>query len=445
MTDAFTRKLLRRVIIVTAVFVLIIGTVILLINNMLPGYIQAEYIQKSRTLAQTISRTIQDVRIFSGSEKMIRRMVQLNFPEERNIVNIVVRDQRGQTMFESSGSKEGVRFSEILKKRQETTEVPLSDERTKIIKVRNNNRNFTYYKITAPIIRNGIKTGEVVVGLSKKTLTDKIEINQGQLSQIIFMGSMGMLALLSLSFLISMWLFVMFKKSQSKVDYLSRLAYVGEISSGLAHEIRNPLNTMSLNIQLLRENIQSGNREKLLKKVDILEKAKNQAAVTLDKFLDFAKHRQGSPRKISFQSVVNEVLAMLQEKLKHDGIDVSVKRSDETFFVHVDPNEITQILLNLLLNAMQSFSSQEERLIKLEYQEKKEDLLLSVEDNGDGMDEFTVNHIYTPFFSKKATGTGLGMAVVKKIIEEYNGSIMCYSKLGKGTKFELLFKGVVCH
>lgn len=445
MNDNFTRKLLKRVVIATLCFVIVIGSAILLINNLLPGYLQAEYIQKSRILARTLSKTIQDVKIFSGKEKMIRRMVQLNFPEERNIVNIVVRDKRGQTMYESSGAHEGMLFSEILKKRQQTTEESLSDERTKIIKVRSQNKNLTYYKITAPIIRNGIKTGEVVVGLSKKTLTDKIQINQSQLAQMVFLGSMGLLGVVSFSFLISMWLFVMFKKSQSKVNYLSRLAYVGEISSGLAHEIRNPLNTMSLNIQLLKENIENGDREKIFKKLDTLEKAKDQAAITLEKFLDFAKPKKSNAETISIKGIINQTLGMLQGKLQSRNISIVVRYTDEKAAINADPSEIMQILLNILINAIQSFNDEKDKKIKVDVKVSKDDLIIVIEDNGIGMDDFTLQHMYTPFFSKKQEGTGLGMAVVKKLVEEYNGVIQCHSTVNGGTKFILNFKGMVCH
>jgi C4-dicarboxylate-specific signal transduction histidine kinase len=111
--------------------------------------------------------------------------------------------------------------------------------------------------------------------------------------------------------------------------------------------------------------------------------------------------------------------------------------------IRADRAEMRQIILNLVINALDAVTRTEKKEIQVHLTIKKSEICLTVSDTGSGMDEFTVNNMYTPFFSKKQGGTGLGLAVVRRIVEEYSGEIECRSRPGEGTTFTITLKGIL--
>jgi C4-dicarboxylate-specific signal transduction histidine kinase len=134
---------------------------------------------------------------------------------------------------------------------------------------------------------------------------------------------------------------------------------------------------------------------------------------------------------------------LLEDRFRSKKITVALECERDACRIKADQNEMRQILLNLLMNSIDALETRRKRAITLRLVPAKQDLVLVVADNGIGMDEFTIKNIYAPFFSKKAHGTGLGLAVVKRIVDEYDGEIECRSAPGKGAEFEIRLSGVV--
>lgn len=411
------------------------------INSWLPDYLLKKFINRSRELAQVLSKSIEGTSLHTPHERLVRRMIQLNFPEERNFVHIVIRDQRGVPMYVEKGEHEGQPLLEMLNKKREGIEELSEDGPSRIVQYKD--RDIVYYTITTPIIQGGTKTGDIVVGFSKKHLTDRIELNRNQLTQIVFLGSLSLIALLCMSFFLLMRLFLKFKRSEEMVDSFKRMAYVGEISSGLAHEIRNPLNLMSINLQLMREGLAKGELEAVQKKIRILENAKDHAARILNEFLGFARMRPKEHEVFDLVTILDEVRGLTGEEARARGAEIQFVVEPASIIVRADRAEMRQILLNLVINALDAILDAKQREIRIKLQAKKHELFLTVSDSGVGMDEFTKNHLYTPFFSKKQGGTGLGLAVVKRIVEEYGGEIDCKTRPAEGTTFVITLKGII--
>lgn len=448
MESNFRKRLIRNVAVSSLVFVAVLGIIFYIFTIYVPDLLVKRYIKKSRMLARRLSRSIQDINVFSGNERMIKKIVRLNFPEEKNIIHIVVRDKRGQTRYEERGEGE-MSFAEILKQRSKIIQRSMGDKQIEILKLKNKSREVMYYKVSAPIYKDGEKVGEVFVGISRRILFNRIEINRNQLSRMIFAASIAMFCLLTLSFLVNMRFFIKLKKSEEREGSLRQLAYLGEISGGLAHEIRNPLNTMSINLQLLRESIAAGRDEAVERKITVLENAKNHAANVLNKFLDFTKHRSRHTQRFDVVEAARDVCQMLEHSIKQNNIELDFVAEQEKIQITADHAEIKQVLFNLILNSIDALKEQAQRLIRLELGVRsKDNLHIRVADNGPGMDEFTKANIYKPFFSKKTGGSGLGLSIVRRVVEQCGGEIECRvgeeTQMGQGVEFTLMLKKVVC-
>jgi len=439
------QSFLRGVLIFSLVFVAFLVFVVVAVNAYFPDLILQRYISKSRMLVKRLSRSIQDVRVIAGRNHMIRKYVKLNFPQEENIVNIIVRDLKGTMTYHNSGSGEKLSFADVMRRPRAVIEEVVEDDKDKIhiVRLRGKKSDILYYKISSPIFRDGRKVGDVSVGISKRLVSSKIQLNKGQLQQIFLIVSLSIVLVLILSYFISIRFFLKFKRSEMRASQLKHMAYVGGLSSGLAHEIRNPLNTMSITLPLLKESIERGDTDKLEKKLTVLEHAKEHAANVLTEFMDFAKYRQTRLDVFDLLKTVKRVSAMLEEGIRSRGITLVIKFPPSGVRIEANEQEISQVLINLLLNSMDAMDEVVKRELRIEAVVVKKDLILTVKDSGIGMDEFTVKNMFTPFFSKKKKGTGLGMAMVKRIVDEHGGEITPYSVVGEGTLIEMKFGGII--
>jgi len=437
MESGFRRSVIRSVVLFSGIFLALALCAFYLINAYLPEFLQQKYISRSRELAHVISQSMQNQSLSTPHETMVRRMVELNFPEERNYVQIVIRDRTGKpTLVE--GAENSPPLTELLKRKDEEEE-PAGNEPSKISQISHN--NVAYYKISSPIVQGDSKIGEVVVGFSKKYITDRVEINRAQLSQLVYAVSLSFIILLILFFYFFMRLFFKYKQSESRAESFKRMAYVGEMSSGLAHEIRNPLNLMSINLQLMRESLLEADYEKVEKKISLLESAKDHAARILTEFIGFSRVRARAPEEFALSALLDEVLGCVRDAARERSIALAGTCDPPALRVYLDRLELRLVLNNLALNAIESCQDSAEKQVKITCAGKRHDVHITVEDTGCGMDEFTLQNIFIPFFSKKHGGTGLGLAVVRRIAEENGWAIDCASQPNKGTTFTVLLSG----
>ena len=211
-----------------------------------------------------------------------------------------------------------------------------------------------------------------------------------------------------------------------------RLAELGTLASGMAHEIGTPMNVILGRAELLMrktkdESMRRG-LETIVTQVERITKIMNQ-------LLSFARKRPSEQRGVDLAWTIGNVLDMLQEKLKLQKIDVVKDYSADLPQVLADSDHITQVLLNLLLNACQAMPNG--GIITLKLCPKGDMVEFSVQDTGTGISEDRISKIFDPFFTTKAVGegTGLGLTVVHGIIQEHNGTIRVNSLPNQGTTF----------
>lgn len=217
-----------------------------------------------------------------------------------------------------------------------------------------------------------------------------------------------------------------------KMEQQEALNTIGQMAASIAHEIRNPMTSLKGFVQLLKHN----SSEDCLKYLKVMDSELQRMEAILTELLYLSKPKERMYEKISIIKVVEEVVElMLQHALSHN---VILKLESYDFYkakIIGNDNRLKQMLINLVKNAIEVMHNGGTITVKLE--SLNNGVLISVIDEGPGMSEVELDRLFTPFYTTKETGTGLGLALVKKVIEEHNGAIDVESTVGVGTTFKI--------
>jgi signal transduction histidine kinase len=218
-------------------------------------------------------------------------------------------------------------------------------------------------------------------------------------------------------------------------------ALVGTMASGIAHEIRNPLSTLRMNLQLLREDWENPiteREQKGRKRIDVLLRETERMESVVSDFVRFAAGHALRLEPTNLNALTGELLDFLAPQAERARIRLVREFAKDLPPVQIDPNLIRQAILNLLVNAQQVLPSGGE--IRVRTTENGQFVRLSVSDNGPGIPSEHREKIFNLYFSTKPGGTGLGLPMVKKIVEEHHGVIEVETELKKGTTFMICLK-----
>ncbi len=220
---------------------------------------------------------------------------------------------------------------------------------------------------------------------------------------------------------------------QEQLRHTDRLATIGQLAAGVAHELNEPLGNILGFAQLARKTPDLPGQ--VTKDLKYIETASLNAREIIKKLLTFA--RQLPPKKVlvDLNSIVNEGLAFFEARSRKTGIQVVHHPAPDLPKITLDPGQINQVIVNLVVNAIQAMP--EGGTLTVGTRLTKEGLCLSVEDSGIGMTEETIKQIFLPFFTTKDIdeGTGLGLAVVHGIVTAHGGRIHVESEPGRGSRF----------
>ncbi len=227
---------------------------------------------------------------------------------------------------------------------------------------------------------------------------------------------------------------------ESSERFRRQYTEIASLAGGLAHEIRNPLSTIRMNLQLLTEDLELGDdprHQRIARKLDTIRRECGRLDDLLGAFLQFARAGEPDLQDRDLSSLVAEFIDFYQADARGHRIEISPHLSASLPPVKVDPNLLKIALVNLARNAEQAMPQGGQ----LEIQTLARDgrVLLQVIDNGPGMPEAVRNRLFDVFFSTKQHGTGLGLPTVRKIVEAHHATIECDSELGRGTRFTLSF------
>ena len=242
----------------------------------------------------------------------------------------------------------------------------------------------------------------------------------------------------------------LFKKDQNELNKqlrrTQRMESLGRIVGGIAHDINNKLAIIKANIEMFSK-VQNLD-EKPRRRVDNALKTLQKTSGLIKQLLAFGRQQEIEKKKIDICEIVSDSLKLLKKIIKSN-TTVNFNPLKETAYVYVDPIQIDQVLMNLVINARDAIGDDNGEItisIKKEPERKnlytnggkKEDFIkISVEDTGQGIEEEIKEKIFEPFFTNKQDGTGLGLSVVDGIVEQHGGFIDITSQVGKGTQFDI--------
>ena len=213
-------------------------------------------------------------------------------------------------------------------------------------------------------------------------------------------------------------------------------SHVVTLAAGLAHEIKNPLSTVSLNLQLLQEDWQDADSPKerrTLKRLQTLERETARLTGLLDDFLRYARTQHVEPQPCQLNPIVQDVLDFVAPKAARQGIEIHSTLDPAIPTIHADPKLLKQAVLNLVLNAQEAMPDGGELLVRTA--PDADHVRIDITDTGVGVPDHHLAKVFNVYFSTKQGGSGLGLAATRRILELHGGDIELETQVGKGTHF----------
>ena len=223
------------------------------------------------------------------------------------------------------------------------------------------------------------------------------------------------------------------------VKRVEKMAAVGEMAAGLAHEIKNPLASLTGSIQLLREDIRYDADHDRLMQIVLREADRLSSLVT--NFLLYARPPAGKVEALALEKIVVDTIELFEKDANNDGRIATTTDMQSGIWISMDPLHMRQILWNLLVNAAEAIKGQGNIHIETLGARNKQ-AYIKISDSGSGISQEDINHIFDPFYTTKVAGTGLGLSIVHRILEAYDALLDIESEVDNGTTFILQFRQI---
>ncbi len=250
------------------------------------------------------------------------------------------------------------------------------------------------------------------------------------------------------------------KKQQNLLDRARRaekMAELGDLTSNLAHEIRNPLSIIKINLQLLSEDISHFMKDaqmpdgfdfskiddperkfrRQLRKLETVTGEANRLADTLTDFMKYAGRMELHPARNDINQLLDELVDFYEPQALAKNVQLRSSLSHTSAFCRVDADHFKQAILNLFINATQAMSETGGELI-IRSTSRDAEIYIEIIDTGPGIPPEQAEKIFNPYFTTRSGGTGLGLPTCRRIIEEHQGHIDLHSEPGKGTSFTIV-------
>jgi len=250
------------------------------------------------------------------------------------------------------------------------------------------------------------------------------------------------------------------KVSQGRAQTAERLAEIGSMTSGLAHEIKNPLSTIGLNAQLLSEavedlEIDEHDKGRMIRRIGALGNETERLRGILEDFLQYAGELHLDLRPTDLNDIIEQLGDFFHVQAQSSGVQIRLNPTPEPLIVEIDPNHIKQAILNLMINAVNSMKDSQKgdthqgdsqknnspktsELILRVVCNPDSSISIHVIDTGPGIAAEDQARIFHPYFTTRAAGTGLGLPTARRIAEAHGGLLEIHSELGVGSDFSIV-------
>lgn len=227
-----------------------------------------------------------------------------------------------------------------------------------------------------------------------------------------------------------------------KIDHRLRDQYteIARLAGGLAHEIKNPLSTILLNMELLAEDVESidsPQARRAQRKVEVVQRECRRLEALLNDFLNFAKAHNLKLQPCDINREIREIVEFFRPKAQESNVEIVSYLMADLPTIPLDRESFHRALLNLILNAQQAMPEGGQLVIRT--RSEGDEVAIDLIDNGVGMDQKMLENLFNAFFSTKRGGSGLGLATTRKIIQAHGGRVTVQSEPNCGTQFTILF------
>ena len=226
------------------------------------------------------------------------------------------------------------------------------------------------------------------------------------------------------------------KALEIEVLHRERLSAMGNMAAAVAHEVRNPLNAISMGLQRLKmEFVPSEDIEGYSRLTGLMMGEVHRLNSIVEQFLLLARPIEIKAEPLPLAEVLKELAALQESSARESNVHIQVITAPNLPPLKADPNHLTQVLLNLMLNGLQAMP--DGGTLTLEAKVSKDHFLIAVSDTGSGVAPEHQRRIFEPYFTTKVKGTGLGLAISRMIIEAHGGTLIVFSRVGQGSRFEI--------
>ncbi len=407
-----TSYLRRQYLVATAVFALLLVGIFALFAQLLIGQLSRNYLEdvllSGRAHAEEVARQVEGKGpTYKVLEQRREELYKLSDALSRQdiIDRVKFFDERGKLAFEIVLPSEG--YLGTFPEGHNELVVPSKPDAVK--------ETSKDYEVTLPLS----DYRSVVVALSKNALANRIALLRHQL----FMhtaAAAGLSALVLAAALGFIWHLLQRNAAlQERRQRDEQLAVLGSLAANLAHEIRNPLNALSLNLELLDEELDGRGSE--VETVGFARREAGRLSRLVNDFLVYARPAPPQVDECRVQDLLRDVSTLLAPTCAR--AQVTLRTEGENFEVRIDRGQMSQALVNLAFNAIHAMESMDVRVLTLGARQDGDSVILEVADTGPGIREEDLPRVREAFFSRRKGGTGLGLAIVDRIVNDHGGRL----------------------
>ncbi|MFO0759819.1 MAG: ATP-binding protein [Byssovorax sp.] len=225
------------------------------------------------------------------------------------------------------------------------------------------------------------------------------------------------------------------QKARAELVQAERLATIGKMAAHITHEIRNPLSSIGLNMELLEEEVAMGGDKEQAQLISAIKGEIERLSRISEQYLSVARRPRPNLQREHAEDLVRELLAFVRPELDRAKVTIRIDEDPDLPEVSLDESQLRQALLNLIRNAREAMPKGGELSVSIK--RTGEGVAILIDDTGAGIPEEARASIFDPFFTTKERGTGLGLAVTREIVEAHGGTIRCEAREGQGTRFAI--------